>query len=326
MENSNLGKSSDLGYHKLRTHEREFEYMNKKIRVAIIGYGNVGKAAVEAVLAAPDMEFAGLVRPTAGELPVELTGHRVVRHIRELTDVSVAVLCTPSRLVPEIAKETLTMGINTVDSYDIHGSSLLNLRKTLGETAKAHSAVSIISAGWDPGTDSMIRGIMEAMAPRGVTYTNFGPGMSMGHTVVVKAIPGVKNALSLTIPTGMGVHRRAVYVQLSAGADPARIEEQIKTDPYFVKDDTHVQFVDDVTRLIDMGHGVLLERKGVAGNTHNQLLKYEMRINNPSVTAQIMVSAARATTRQAPGSYTLLEVPIINLLPGDLDDLVEHMV
>ncbi len=300
--------------------------MDKKIRVAVLGYGNVGTAAVEAILAAPDMELVGVVRPTAGDIPVELTNHRVVRHIRELTDVQVAVLCTPTRRIPEIAQEVLSLGINTVDSYDIHGSSLLNLRKTLGEAAKKHNAVSIISAGWDPGTDSMIRGIMEAMAPRGVTQTNFGPGMSMGHTVAVKAIAGVKNALSLTIPAGMGVHRRAVYVQLEAGANPAQVEEQIKRDPYFIKDETHVQFVDDVDRLIDMGHGVLLERKGVSGHTHNQLFKYEMRINNPALTAQVLISAARATLRLAPGSYTLLEVPIITLLPGNPDELLEHMV
>lgn len=84
-------------------------------------------------------------------------------------------------------------GINTVDSFDIH-TGIVDLRRTLNATAKEHKAVSIISAGWDPGSDSIVRTMLEAIAPKGITYTNFGPGMSMGHTVAVKAIDGVKAA------------------------------------------------------------------------------------------------------------------------------------
>ena len=121
--------------------------------------------------------------------------------------VDVAILCTPTRSVEKYAKEYLAMGINTVDSFDIH-TGIVDLRRTLNATAKEHKAVSIISAGWDPGSDSIVRTMLEAIAPKGITYTNFGPGMSMGHTVAVKAIDGVKAALSMTIPTGTGIHRR----------------------------------------------------------------------------------------------------------------------
>lgn len=92
-----------------------------------------------------------------------------------------AILCTPTRSVEKFALECLELGVNTVDSFDIHGQ-ILQLRKALDGAAKTHNAVSVISAGWDPGSDSVIRALMEAMAPRGITYTNFGPGMSMGHT------------------------------------------------------------------------------------------------------------------------------------------------
>lgn len=300
--------------------------MSNPIRVAIVGYGNVGKYALEAVKAAPDMELVGVVRRSAsGAQPTELTGVKVVSSIKELDGVQAALLCVPTRSVPAQAAEILALGINTVDSYDIHGE-LANLRQNLNGIAKQAKAVSVISAGWDPGTDSMIRGMMEFMAPRGITYTNFGPGMSMGHTVAVKAVKGVKKALSMTIPAGMGTHKRAVYVELEAGATFAEVEKAIKTDPYFVNDETRVTQVEAVDKLIDMGHGVLMERKGVSGTTDNQLLKFEMRINNPAVTAQVMVAAARATLRQQPGCYTMIEIPIIDYLPGDRDSIVRRLV
>ena len=118
--------------------------------------------------------------------------------------------------VEEYAKKILAMGIHTVDSFDIH-TDVPALRHTLNEVAKAHGTVSIISAGWDPGSDSVVRTLLEAIAPKGITYTNFGPGMSMGHTVAVKAVDGVKAALSMTIPVGTGIHRRMVYIELEDG-------------------------------------------------------------------------------------------------------------
>ena len=217
------------------------------------------------------------------------------------------------------------MGINTVDGYDVH-KSLADLRLELDQVGKQHGVVAIISAGWDPGTDSMIRAIMELMAPKGITYTNFGPGMSMGHTVAVKAISGVADALSITIPVGTGLHRRLVYVKLAEGADAAVVEQMIKEDPYFINDETHVYVVDDVQELVDVGHGVEIERKGVSGSTHNQLFKWEMRINNPALTAQVMVAAARASMKQQPGAYTMIQVPIIDFLPGDENEIIRRLV
>ena len=94
---------------------------------------------------------------------------------------------------------------------------------------------------------------MEAIVPKGITYTNFGPGMSMGHTVAVKAIAGVRKALSMTIPTGTGIHRRMVYIELEPGYKAEEVIQAIKSDAYFVHDETHVTVVDDVDQLIDMG-------------------------------------------------------------------------
>ena len=297
----------------------------KKIRAAIVGYGNIGKYVLEALEAAPDFEVAGVVRRNPSEVPVELKEYKVVSKITELEKVDVAVLCTPTRSVESYAKEILSLGINTVDSYDIHGG-IVALRRSLNAVAKAHNAVSVISAGWDPGSDSVVRALLQAVAPKGITYTNFGPGMSMGHTVAVKAIEGVKKALSMTIPLGTGIHRRMVYIELKDGYKFENVAAAIKADEYFAHDETHVFQVEDVDNLVDMGHGVNLVRKGVSGTTYNQLFEFNMKINNPALTAQILVACARATKRTAPGAYTMIEIPMINLLYGEKESLIRSLV
>ena len=298
----------------------------EKIKAAVVGYGNIGKYVIETLKVSPDFEIAGVIRRHGDEnRPAELEGIPVVKDVKELGKVDVAILCTPTRKVRENALPLLEMGINSVDSFDIH-TDIVELRKCLGEAARKHNAVSVISAGWDPGSDSVVRALLEAIAPKGITYTNFGPGMSMGHTVAVKAVEGVKAALSMTIPTGTGVHRRMVYIEVEDGYDFGKVAAAIKADPYFVHDETHVIKVDDVDALIDMGHGVNLTRKGVSGKTQNQLFEFNMKINNPALTAQVMVCAARASFRQASGCYTMIEIPVIDLLPGDREDLVRKLV
>ncbi|MBQ7156860.1 MAG: diaminopimelate dehydrogenase [Bacteroidaceae bacterium] len=298
----------------------------EKIKVAIVGYGNIGKYALEAIQASHDIECVGVVRRNGAEnAPAELAGIPVVKNIAELKGVQVAILATPTRKVEEYAKQCLALGINTVDSFDIH-TQIVDLRRSLDAVAKANNAVSIISAGWDPGSDSIVRTLMESLAPKGVSYTNFGPGRSMGHSVAVRAIAGVRDALSMTIPVGTGIHRRMVYVELEDGADFKTVEAAIKADPYFVNDETHVQQVPCVDDLNDVGHGVNLVRKGVSGKTHNQLFEFNMKINNPALTAQVLVNVARASVKQKPGAYTMVEIPVIDMLYGDKEELIRHLV
>jgi len=297
----------------------------KKIRAAIIGYGNIGEYVLEAIEASPDFEVAGVVRRNPADKPAEIAHLEVVNSIQKLKDVQVAFLCTPTRSVEKHAKEILALGINTVDSYDIHGG-IVDLREELDRTAKAGKAVAVISAGWDPGSDSIVRALMEAIVPKGVTYTNFGPGMSMGHTVAVKAIDGVKAALSMTIPTGTGVHRRMVYIEIEEGYDFKKVAEAIKADDYFAHDETHVMQVECVDDLIDMGHGVNLTRKGVSGKTQNQRMEFNMQINNPALTAQILVAVARASFKQQPGAYTMIELPVIDMIFGERESIIRKLV
>lgn len=290
-----------------------------------MGYGNIGRFTLEALQAAPDFEIAGVVRRNPADRADIPASIPVVGNIGELDNVDVAILATPTRKVEETARDILARGINTVDSFDIH-SKIPELRDALGRAAIAHGAVSIISAGWDPGSDSVVRTLLEAIAPKGLTYTNFGPGMSMGHTVAVKAIEGVKAALSMTIPLGTGIHRRMVYVELLPGYELEKVAADIKADPYFASDETHVFEVESVDMVKDMGHGVNLTRKGVSGATQNQLFEFDMKINNPALTGQVLVCVARASMRQRPGCYTMIEIPVVDLLPGDRDKWVARLV
>lgn len=298
----------------------------KKIRAAVVGYGNIGRYSVQALEAAEDFEIAGIVRRNgAVDKPAELAEYDVAKDITELKNVDVAILATPTRSCEDYAKKILALGINTVDSFDIH-TKIVDYRTALAPVCKEHGAVAVIAAGWDPGSDSIVRSVMQSLAPKGLTYTNFGPGMSMGHSVCAKSKNGVKNALSMTIPKGEGLHRRMVYVELEEGANINDVANEIKSDPYFASDETHVFAVPSVDEVRDMGHGVNLVRKGVSGKTQNQRMEFNMSINNPALTGQVLVNVARASMLQQPGCYTMIEIPVIDMLAGDREELIAHLV
>ena len=284
------------------------------IKIAILGYGNIGRAAEEAIKAAPDMELAGIYHHN---------------DCLDCIDADVVLVCTPTREVQKFATLLAARGICTVDSFDIHGQ-IWSLRSSLDAVCQANHTVSILSAGWDPGTDSMVRALLMAMAPKGLTYTNFGPGRSMGHTVAAKAIKGVKNALSMTIPLGTGIHRRMVYIELEDGAEFKTVEAAILADDYFAHDETHVIAVDSVDALNNVAHGVNLIRSGVSGETHNQRFEFNMTINNPALTGQVMVSCARAAVRMRDhgefGAKTMIELRPIDLLPGSTEQNIKALV
>lgn len=293
------------------------------IKVAVIGYGNIGKHVIEAIHASPDMTLAGVVRRTKTPLPDPSIP--LATHIADLPTPDVAILAVPSRLTPQYVKDILALGIPTVDSFDIH-HEISGLRDELDKWTKKHHTSAIISAGWDPGSDSIIRALFLACAPQGITYTNFGPGMSMGHSTAVKSFSGVKDALSITIPTGTGIHRRLVYLEVEDGIDFETLKKKLLQDEYFKHDETIIKEVSSVENLKDTGHGVKIVRKGVSGIIPNQQFSFDMRINNPALTAQILVSSARAVIKQPPGAYTLIEIPPIDLLPGKRDDLINQLV
>jgi diaminopimelate dehydrogenase len=298
----------------------------KKIRAAVVGYGNIGHYSVQALEAAPDFEIAGIVRRQGDkDKPAELAAYEVVDDIAKLKDVDVAILATPTRTCPDLAEKIVALGINTVDSFDIH-TSILDYRTRQMENCKKAGRVSVISAGWDPGSDSIVRVLLESLAPKGLSYTNFGPGMSMGHSVVARSKKGVKNALSMTIPLGEGIHRRMVYVELEDGYTVEQVYDELKADDYFAHDELHVFAVKSVDEVRDMGHGVHMTRKGVSGKTQNQRFSFDMSINNPALTGQVLVNVARASMRLQPGCYTMPEIPVIDMLPGTREEVVATLV
>ncbi len=298
----------------------------KKIRAAVVGYGNIGHYSVQALEAAPDFEIAGIVRRQGDkDKPAELAAYEVVDDIAKLKDVDVAILAIPTRTCPDLAEKIVALGINTVDSFDIH-TSILDYRTRQMENCKKAGRVSVISAGWDPGSDSIVRVLLESLAPKGLSYTNFGLGMSMGHSVVARSKKGVKNALSMTIPLGEGIHRRMVYVELEDGYTVEQVYDELKADDYFAHDELHVFAVKSVDEVRDMGHGVHMTRKGVSGKTQNQRFSFDMSINNPALTGQVLVNVARASMRLQPGCYTMPEIPVIDMLPGTREEVVATLV
>lgn len=295
------------------------------ITIAIHGLGNIGSHAIDCIRTAPDLQCLGVVRRPAslGTQKDKLQGCPDFGSINDLIEATekpdAVIICSPSRNMPDIARDYLSKGINTVDSFDIH-PEIPTLVSALDTVAAQNNAVAVVAAGWDPGTDSALRAYFEAMVPTGTTFTNFGPGRSMGHSVAARNIEGVEDAISITMPMGSSRHSRLVYIVPKAGSSLEEIKKRLAEDAYFSKDPLDIRFVKTVAELhtvADNSHGVLLERLGASGTVSNQKLSFDMRITNPALTAQVTVACARATTRLTAGCYTLIDIPPVALLPGD---------
>ncbi len=304
------------------------------IKVAVCGLGNIGRHVIDSLLSAPDMQCLGVIRRASsmGSQPFCLKGAREFDSFEALCAAAgkpeVAILCGPSRNCPSDAAAYLQQGVRTVDSFDIHGE-IPKVMKELDDVARKHGQAAIVSAGWDPGTDSVFRAMFEAMAPKGTTFTNFGRGRSMGHSVCARSIKGVADATAITIPMGGGRHSRLVYVLLQQGVSFEQVKKDLAADPYFAHDPLEVRQVNspaELAAVADNSHGVLMERLGASGSTSNQRLTFDMRIDNPALTAQVLVSCARAVTRMQPGCHTLIDVPPVALLPGERMEHIARLV
>ncbi len=301
----------------------------EKIKIIILGCGHIGKYAVKAVQLAPDMALAGLI-----DLECNLTELRklvpdipVVKDVADLPEKpDVAILCVPSRTVESVAPQLLAAGIHTVDCFDMHGDPFVHLKACLDPIAKDHNAAAILGSGVDPGISTMVRALFEIWAPTGLSYVNYGPGMSMGHTVAARSYAGVRDALSITRPGEPGSHKRDLYLELEEGVDFEQIKATILANSYFCHDDVRVFQVDDVTPLVDMGHRIHIFRKGGASGVDNQLLEFETTFHNPASTAQVLVASARAVTHMPAGAHNMLEVPLLYFLQDDMQALLKRIV
>ncbi|MBR2042559.1 MAG: diaminopimelate dehydrogenase [Oscillospiraceae bacterium] len=290
-------------------------------KIAVIGAGNLGVAAAKALELSPDLEICGFIR----RKNQKVNGFADIPVAESFFDLPEkpdgAIIALPSRLAEEVEKQLLEAGIFTADAFDIH-EELSGMRQRLSAFAKKGGVSAIIGAGWDPGLDSVIRTLMLSAAPSGITFTDFGPGMSMGHSAAAKSVEGVADALSFTLPLGYGKHLRKIYAVLKENADKTEVEHAILSDGYFEHDECSVSFSDSVSDYFTAGHRVKINRFGSSSGTGNQHIEFSMEIDNPSLTGQILVSAIRAAFLQKPGAYFLPEIPPCDFCAGEWENVL----
>ena len=312
------------------------------IRIGIYGYGNLGKGVECAVLKNPDMEIAGVFTRRDPDSVKTLTGIPVYKaeDVLQFTDkIDVMIICGGSATdLPEMTPY-LSRYFNTVDSFDTHANIPEHFEK-VNEAALASGHTALISAGWDPGMFSLNRLYADTILPDGKSYTFWGRGVSQGHSDAIRRIPGVKDARQYTVPieaalekvrnheapefTAREMHLRECYVVLEEGADPAAVEEAIKTMPnYFSDYDTTVTFISEEElkeKHSELPHGGFVIRSGHTGlhNEHAETIEYSLKLDsNPEFTSGALAAFARAVCRMASrGQYGCKTV--FDAAPADL--------
>lgn len=317
------------------------------IRVAINGYGNLGRGVELALSHAQDMECVVIfTRRDRGSLT---TLGAPVAHVTEMADyvgkVDVVINCGGSATdlgtqSPEVAKH-----FNVVDSFDRH-AKIPEHFDVVGSAAEEAGTLALISAGWDPGLFSALRVLGEAVLPNGSTTTFWGPGVSQGHSDAVRRIDGVADAKQYTVPVEATVqavkdgrdvelaprtmHKRDCFVVAEEGADLERIEREIVEMPnYFSDYDTTVTFISakELAREhAGMPHGGQVIRAGKTDNDVESTITYQLQLgSNPEFTGSVLVAAGRAVARMAArgqtGAVTLFDVTLTDLSPVSAGDL-----
>jgi len=290
------------------------------MKIAIAGYGNLGRGVELSVKQNPDFELFGVFTRRPPETVKTVTGAKVF-HIDNILDykneIDVVVICGGSatdlpKQTPELAKY-----FNVVDSFDTH-AKIPEHFANVDASAKESGKVAVISAGWDPGMFSLNRLYASAILPEGKDYTFWGKGVSQGHSDAIRRIEGVSDAKQYTIPVGTALdavrsgknpdlttrekHTRECFVVAEEGANLARIEEEIKTMPnYFADYDTTVHFISAEELARDhsgIPHGGFVIRSGKTGNGNTHIIEYSLKLDsNPEFTASVLVACARAAVR-----------------------------
>lgn len=295
--------------------------MSSRIRIAIAGYGNLGRGVEAALERASDMELVGVfTRRDPQKLTLQTRGVPVhsMDRIAEFVDaVDVLILCGGSKADLPEQGPALAALFNTVDSFDTH-AKVPEYFAAVDAAARQAERVAVISVGWDPGLFSINRLYGEAILPEGATYTFWGKGLSQGHSDALRRVPGVAGAVQYTIPSQEAIekvrsgsrpvletrdkHTRDCYVVLAAGADADAVREAIVTMPdYFADYDTTVNFISAEALARDhagMPHGGFVIRSGTTGNASSQIMEFGLKLgSNPEFTASVLVAYARAAHR-----------------------------
>ncbi|MFC5603879.1 diaminopimelate dehydrogenase [Sporosarcina koreensis] len=294
--------------------------MDTKIRIGIVGYGNLGKGVESAIAQNDDLELAGVFsRREPGDLKVNsnapvLRLNEIEKHV---DDIDVLILCGGSKNDLPEQGPALSKLFNTVDSFDTH-AKIPEYFEAMDASARPNGKTAIISVGWDPGLFSINRLYGESILPEGATYTFWGKGLSQGHSDAVRRIEGVKGAVQYTIPVESAVdkvrngsqpelttrekHTRECFVVLEEGADEAEVERAIVTMPdYFADYDTTVNFITEQQLKEEhsaMPHGGFVIRSGKTGEANNQVMEFSLILDsNPEFTSSVLVAYARAAYR-----------------------------
>ena len=322
------------------------------IKIGIVGYGNLGKGAEQAVAASPDMELAAVF--TRRESGVATESGVPAVHMSKLADyigkIDVMLLCGGSATDLPEQTPAIVKFFNVVDSFDTHANIPQHFA-AVDAAAKTAGTVGLISCGWDPGLFSLNRLLGSCVLPEGHEYTFWGKGVSQGHSDAIRRIDGVQNAVQYTVPvpealeavragrepelTARQKHTRLCYVVAKDGADTAAIEKAIVTMPnYFADYDTTVHFIDETAFKRDhsaMPHGGHVIRSGMTGDGTRQRMEFSLELgSNPAFTGSVLAAYARAAFRLGAegktGAFSVFDVPFSYLSDKTSAELLAEML
>ncbi len=326
----------------------------EKIRIGIVGHGNLGRGVEASLAQNTDMELVAVFtrrEPTSVNL---ITANVPVISMEKITDyqdkIDVLILCGGSRSDLPEQGPVLSKLFNTVDSFDTH-AKIPEYFASLNESAKAGQNVALLSVGWDPGLFSLNRLLGEVVLPVGETYTFWGKGLSQGHSDAIRRIEGVAGGVQYTIPSEEAMdrvrrgeqpelttrekHVRECWVVLEEGANEETVRNAIVTMPdYFADYDTIVNFIDAETLQKDhnaMPHGGFVIRSGTTAQNTNQVLEFSLKLgSNPEFTSSVLVAYARAVHRLSQqgdcGAKTVLDIPFGLLSPKTPEELRKELL
>ncbi len=330
--------------------------MNKKIRVAILGYGNLGRGVELALAQNSDMELVAFFTRREPSALKTLTSSVPVYNVKNILDkkdeIDVLIICGGSATDLPVQSPEYAKYFNIVDSFDTH-AKIPEHFDACDKSARDSGKVAMISVGWDPGMFSLQRLFGNCILPDGKDYTFWGKGVSQGHSDAIRRIEGVIDGKQYTIPvpgaldsvragenpilTAREKHTRECFVVAAPNADKARIEREIKEMPnYFADYDTTVHFISAEELARDhagIPHGGFVMRSGVTGvnGATKQMIEYSLKLgSNPEFTASVIVCYARAVYRMncegMRGAKTVFDIPPAYLSPKSSDELRRELL
>ena len=330
--------------------------MSEKIKIAIVGYGNVGRGVHKAIERNPDTILSGIITRRPAQIEKEVK-NVAVYHLdktpsrwKACMNADVAILCGGSKNdVPKQGPYILQY-FNTIDSFDTH-ANIPKYFAQMDRAAKENKHISILSVGWDPGTFSLERVLADAFIPGAKHYTFWGPGVSQGHSDAIRQIKGVKDAIQYTMPLEKVIekvragenpdlktrekHWRDCYVVAEEGNNKNRIRKEIQKMPnYFADYDTKVTFVsqEEMNKMKSkMNHAGFVMATGTTGDKNKALIEYRCQWDsNPEATGSILIAYARAAYRLnkegKTGAFTSLDIPASYLSPHSAETLREKFL